>query len=157
MEQIRNEIAVLETKMKECRVGSLFNDSYDWYEIDVPVEDREHYKEFYRKFCNSLAEIKNRKCDIYGEHLVEKIRLLKNDFEPHGRQRYFDPKMFPSGSIVVCSSACFTLDEGLPYVITKARKTYLEGYFICGNHTGEVKRITTKPRLVQYIKKLYKN
>jgi hypothetical protein len=157
MEQIRNEIAVLETKMKECRVGSLFNDNYDWYDIDVPEQDRELYKQFYNKFYQPLAEIKNRKCDMYEKQLVKKIELLKGDFEPHRRQRYFDPKMFPSGSMVSYDYMDGINSSGCDYIVVKARKTYLEGYFICGNTTGETRKFATRPIQILYIKKLYKN
>jgi hypothetical protein len=163
MEQIRNEIALINMEMDNYRnvYGFGYTTSpYDWYEIDVPVEDREHYRAFYRKFCNSLENMVDRKFKILVKKRDELYKLLQKDFEPHTHQRYFDPKMFPSGSMVSYDYSGGLNHGGVDYIIVKATKTYLMGYMVTGwggDKTGETRKFATKPIQIRYIEKIYKN
>jgi len=160
MEQIRNEIALINMEMDNYSNVYGFGDTtthYEWYEIDVPVEDRGHYRVFYKKFYKSLAEINQRKFRMLIKKQDKLYDLLKKDFEPHTHQRYFDPKMFPSGSMVSYDYSGGLNHGGVDYIIVKATKTYLMGYMVIGDMIGETRKFATKPIQIRYIKKIHKN
>jgi len=159
MEQVRNEIALTYMEMENYTNTYGHGDTtscYEWYKIDVPVEDREHYRVFYKKFCNSLAEVYQRKFRILIKKRDKLYELLKKDFEPHRNQRYFDPKMFPSGSMVSHDYSGGLNSSGVDYIIVKATKTYLMGYAVIGDYIGETRKFATKPKQIVYIEKIYK-
>jgi hypothetical protein len=153
MEQIGNEIVLTHMEMENYSNTYGFGDTstcYEWYEIDVPVEDRGHYRVFYKKFYKSLAEIYQRKFRMIIEKQDKLYDLLKKDFEPHRNQRYFDPKMFPSGSMVNYDYSGGLNSHGVDFIVVKATKTYLMGYSVIGDMIGECEKFATKPKQIVY-------
>ena len=124
----------------------------DYYITDLMDEETiSHYCKFYNNFHKCLTELNkiknefNRLLKERNECKLEIINSQKHLFN----QRYFDTSIFKSG---LCVKNC---DE-VSYVITKATKTYLEGYFICGLSVGEVRKFATKPRQIIMISERYR-
>jgi hypothetical protein len=127
------------------------DNDYEWWNTISDTEERENYITFYYKFCNTLNKIKHRLYDEYEETKKEVISELVSDFDYYRKKRYFDPSMFPVGTIVCHDYSCGGNSAGVSYVIVKATKTYLKGFSIIGTEIGETKKFSTSPKTILYI------
>lgn len=66
-------------------------------------------------------------------------------------KRYFNVSQYPIGTIVEYDYSCGGNSCGVPYCITKARKTYLEGYSIIGDIKGDIRKFATNPKTIKSI------
>jgi hypothetical protein len=148
MDKIRTELR----NLRCVPLVHLYNSDYEWWNTITDTEERKTYITFYYKFCDTLDNIKNKLHYEYKEKEKELISKLVLDFAPYRKKRYFDPSMFPIGTIVCYDYTGERNSDGVSYCIVKATKTYLEGYSIIGTEIGEWRKFSTSPKTISYIK-----
>jgi hypothetical protein len=126
---------------------------YEWWNTITNVEDRKNYEKFYDKFYKVLAVLENRiQNQINAERKILTDRL-KSEYNPYRSQRYFVPSLFTEGTKVAYDHTGGYNSSQVFYIITKATKTYLEGYNPDDTENGlrKIRKFATKPRQIIFI------
>jgi len=143
--------------LKECATKSrdlnIYKPHLNWGFQGV---DTTEIADAYAKFCrlDNLYYLNTTHLQLHNlEELRRKttaeLQEIQKKYHP---DKYFNKEVLKNGTRICCHSTNFdSSGSGMEYVITHSTKTKLEGYFICGDHTGEVRKINTKPNLIEII------
>ena len=150
--QERELIKILEECASKSRDLNFSRPHLNWGFQGV---DTTEIADAYDKFCRldnlyylNTTHLQLDKIEDLRRKTTADLREIQKKYHP---DKYFNKEILKNGTRICCHSTMFGSSSGMDYVITHATKTKLEGYFICGDHTGEVKKINTKPNLIEII------
>jgi hypothetical protein len=64
--------------------------------------------------------------------------------------KYFDTTRLKVGMRVVFDYSCGGNSCGVDYILTKVKKTFVEGYSVIGDKRGDIRKIT-KPKQIVFL------